>query len=71
MYQLKEFMAELERKNPGQPEFIQAATEVIESIIEVNNNNPVYLKNKILDRIVEPDRIFTFKVEWEDDNGEI
>ncbi|MDD4082681.1 MAG: NADP-specific glutamate dehydrogenase [Sphaerochaetaceae bacterium] len=71
MYQLKEFMAELERKNPGQPEFIQAATEVIESIIEVNNNNPVYLKNKILDRIVEPDRIFTFKVEWEDDNGEL
>jgi len=71
MYQLKEFMAELERKNPGQPEFIQAATEVIESIIEVNNSNPVYLKNKILDRIVEPDRIFTFKVEWEDDNGEI
>ena len=71
MYQLKEFMAELERKNPGQPEFIQAATEVIESIIEVNNNNPVYLINKILDRIVEPDRIFTFKVEWEDDNGEL
>jgi len=71
MYQLKEFMAELERKNPGQPEFIQATTEVIESIIEVINSNPVYLKNKILDRIVEPDRIFTFKVEWEDDNGEL
>ncbi|MFA6689577.1 MAG: NADP-specific glutamate dehydrogenase [Sphaerochaetaceae bacterium] len=71
MYQLEEFMAELERKNPAQPEFIQAAREVIESVIEVVNDNPVYLKNKILERITEPDRVFSFKVEWEDDNGDI
>lgn len=71
MYELGSFMAELERKNPAQPEFIQAAHEVIESVINIVNNNPAYLKNKILDRIVEPDRVFSFKVEWEDDNGDI
>ena len=71
MYELDKFIKELERKNPAEPEFIQAASEVCESVIDVVNSNPVYLKNKILDRIVEPDRVFTFKVEWEDDNGEI
>jgi len=71
MYKLDEFMAELERKNPAQPEFIQAAREVIESVIDVVNNNPKYLSNKILDRIVEPERIVQFRVEWEDDNHQI
>ena len=71
MYKLDEFMAELERKNPAQPEFIQAAREVIASVIDVVNANPLYLKNKILDRIVEPERIIQFRVEWEDDNHEI
>jgi glutamate dehydrogenase (NADP+) len=71
MYKLKEFMAELERKNPAQPEFIQAAKEVVESVIDVVNENPRYLKAKILDRITEPDRVFMFKVEWEDDKGEV
>lgn len=71
MYDLNTFMAELERKNPAQPEFIQAAREVIESVIDTVNSNPLYLKNKILDRIVEPDRVISFKVEWEDDNHEI
>lgn len=71
MYNLDEFMAELERKNPAQPEFIQAAREVIESVIDVVNNNPKYLANKILDRIVEPERVIEFRVEWEDDNHQI
>ena len=71
MYKLDEFMAELERKNPAQPEFIQAAREVLASVIDVVNANPLYLKNKILDRIVEPERIIQFRVEWEDDNHEI
>ena len=48
MYKLDSFMAELERKNPAQPEFIQATREVIESVIDVVNENPVYEKNKIL-----------------------
>ena len=71
MYELDKFMAELERKNPAEPEFIQAAKEVIASVIDVVNENPVYLKNRILDRITEPDRVISFKVEWEDDNGNV
>jgi glutamate dehydrogenase (NADP+) len=68
-YDLGKFMAELERKNPAQPEFIQAAKEVIETVIELVNETPVYLNARILDRITEPDRVFSFKVEWEDDKG--
>lgn len=71
MYHIDSFMADLERKNPAQPEFIQAVREVIESVIDVVNDNPAYLGTKILERITEPDRIITFKVEWEDDNGDV
>ena len=71
MYNIDKFMAELERRNPAQPEFIQAAKEVIESVIDTVNENPAYLQAKILDRITEPDRVFLFKVEWEDDNGDV
>jgi len=71
MYRLEEFMADLERRNPAEPEFIQAAKEVIESIIDVVNENPAYVHAKILERITEPDRVFSFKVEWEDDNGDV
>ena len=71
MYDYAKFMAELERKNPAQPEFIQAAGEIIASVIDTVNSNPLYLKNKILDRITEPDRDITFKVEWEDDDHNI
>jgi glutamate dehydrogenase (NADP+) len=69
MYNLDEFMAELERKNPAEPEFLQAVREVIESIIDVVNENPAYVSSKILERLTEPDRVVQFKVEWEDDNG--
>ena len=71
MYEINSFMAELQRKSPAQSEFIQAVREVVESVIDVVNENPVYLKNKILERITEPDRVISFKVEWEDDKGEI
>ena len=47
MYDLEKFMAEVERKNPAQPEFIQAAREVVASVIDTVNSNPMYLKNKI------------------------
>ena len=70
-YDLDSFMANLEKKNPAEPEFIQAAREVVASVIDVVNENPQYLKNKILDRITEPDRVFSFKVEWEDDQENI
>jgi len=68
-YDLGKFMVELERKNPAQPEFIQAAKEVIETVIDLVNDTPAYLKARILDRITEPDRTISFRVEWEDDNG--
>lgn len=71
MYELETLMAELERKNPAQPEFIQAAREVLESVIEMVNDNPVYEKNRILERITEPDRTFMFRVDWEDDMGNL
>lgn len=71
MYHLDSFMADLERRNPAEPEFIQAAEEVVESIIDIVNDNPAYLNAKILERITEPDRVLSFKVEWEDDNGEV
>lgn len=71
MYNLKEFIKNLEMKNPGEPEFIQAAEEVLASVIDVVNSNPVYVENKILERITEPDRVIEFKVEWEDDKGQI
>ncbi len=71
MYDLKNFIAELEKRNPAQPEFVQAVEEVLESIVDVVNKNPAYLGAKILDRITEPDRVITFKVEWEDDNGDV
>ena len=71
MYDYAKFMAELERKNPAQPEFIQAAGEIVASVIDTVNSNPLYLKNRILDRITEPDRVISFKVEWEDDDHNI
>lgn len=52
-YDVDKFMDNLKKKYPEQPEFIQAVHEVVLSIIDIVNNNPKYLKNKILDRIVE------------------
>jgi len=71
MYNQKEFMSVLEMRNPSEPEFIQAVNEVLESVIDIVNNDPEYLNAKILERITEPDRTIMFKVEWEDDEGEI
>ena len=64
-------MAHLEAKHPGESEYLQAVQEVLESIEEVYNQHPEYEKAKIVERMVEPDRIFTFRVTWVDDNGEV
>jgi glutamate dehydrogenase (NADP+) len=71
MYQLKSFVAGVERRNPAQPEFVQAVREVCESVIDEINANPAYLSAKVLERLTEPDRVLTFRVEWEDDNGDV
>ncbi|MBP9019425.1 MAG: glutamate dehydrogenase, partial [Bacteroidales bacterium] len=64
-------MAELERKHGYEKEFLQAVREVLESIEEIYNQHPEFEKAKIIERLVEPDRIFTFRVSWIDDKGEI
>ena len=68
---VNEVMANLEAKHPGESEYLQAVREVLESIEEVYNQHPEFEKAKIVERIVEPDRIFTFRVTWVNDNGEV
>lgn len=67
MYDLDDFMGKLKSRNIGQPEFIQAVGEVLETILPAVNGNPIYQKNMILERLTEPDRIIQFRIEWEDD----
>jgi glutamate dehydrogenase (NADP+) len=62
-------MNELVKKNPGEVEFHQAVHEVLESIEEVYNENPHFESAKIIERLIEPDRVLTFKVPWADDQG--
>ncbi|HPF63535.1 NADP-specific glutamate dehydrogenase [Lentimicrobium sp.] len=68
---LEKIMSDLEKKHPGEVEYLQAVREVLESIEEVYNENPQFESAGIIERIVEPDRILTFKVPWVDDNGKV
>ena len=68
---VKKMMAELEKKHPGEKEYLQAVHEVLESIEEIYNQNPQFESAGIIERIVEPDRILTFKVSWMDDEGNV
>jgi glutamate dehydrogenase (NADP+) len=68
---VNEIMTALEAKHPGENEYLQAVREVLESIEEVYNQHPEFEKAKIVERLVEPDRIFTFRVTWVDRNGEV
>ena len=63
--------AKLTAKNAHQPEFLQAAEEIILSLVPVFEQNPEYIKYNILERIVEPDRIVSFRVAWQDDNNQV
>ena len=66
---VNEIMANLEAKHPGENEYLQAVREVLETIEEEYNKHPEYEAAKIVERIVEPDRIFKFRVVWVDDQG--
>ncbi|HBG24692.1 MAG: glutamate dehydrogenase [Bacteroidetes bacterium GWF2_41_61] len=66
-----EIMASLERKHGHEKEFLQAVHEVLESIEVIYNQHPEFQKAKIIERLIEPDRIFTFRVTWQDDKGEV
>ena len=68
---INEIMANLEAKHPGEKEFLQAVREVLISVEEVYNEHPEWEKARIIERMVEPDRIFTFRVTWTDDKGEV
>ena len=68
---MKEFLADIKAKNPNQPEFMQAVEEVVETIWEVYESNPVYVEANILERIIEPERAILFRVPWVRDNGKV
>jgi glutamate dehydrogenase (NADP+) len=68
---IEKIMNDLEKKNPGQVEYLQAVREVLESIEEVYNENPQFESANIIERLIEPDRIYTFKICWVDDSGKV
>lgn len=68
---IEEFRNDVSERNPGQPEYMQAVTEVIESLWPFITNNPRYAEHGLLDRIVEPERVVIFRVAWVDDSGEV
>ncbi|MBE0646101.1 MAG: NADP-specific glutamate dehydrogenase [Bacteroidetes bacterium] len=68
---LTEFMNEVKAKNPAQPEFHQAVEEVVASLLPVVDKHPEFRKAKLLERIVEPERVIMFRIPWVDDNGDV
>ena len=66
---VKNILTNLETKHPGEKEYLQAVHEVLESIESIYNENPQYEAAKIIERLVEPDRVLTFRVTWLDDEG--
>ncbi|MES2536285.1 MAG: NADP-specific glutamate dehydrogenase [Pseudomonadota bacterium] len=65
------FLNHVEARNPGQPEFIQAITEVIESLWPYIEKHPKYAEHGLLDRLVEPERVIMFRVSWVNDHGDV
>ncbi|MEM6937393.1 MAG: Glu/Leu/Phe/Val dehydrogenase dimerization domain-containing protein, partial [Pseudomonadota bacterium] len=71
VHSLDEFMNGLKRRNPGEHEFHQAVYEVAQSILPFIKDKPQYRDNQILERLSEPDRIISFRVCWQDDEGQV
>lgn len=69
--EVETIMQSLQRKHPGELEYLQAVREVLESISDVYNQHPEFEKAKVVERLVEPERIVTFRVPWVDDKGEV
>ena len=69
--QVAEFMEQVVAKNPGEIEFHQAVREVVESVMPLVDATPAYRKAKILERMIEPERVITFRVPWVDDRGDV
>lgn len=66
-----DFLAHVEQRNPGQPEFLQAVTEVMESLWPFIAAHPKYAEQGLLDRLVEPERVVMFRVAWVNDHGDV
>ena len=71
MLNINDFMARLEAKHPGESEYLQAVREVLMSIEGVYNQHPEFEKASLIERLVEPERIITFRVPWVDDRGKV
>ncbi len=69
--EVDKIMHDLEAKHPGEQEYLQAVREVLLSVKDVYNQHPEFEKAKIIERIVEPERVITFRVPWVDDKGEV
>ncbi|GAB2473448.1 NADP-specific glutamate dehydrogenase [Comamonas humi] len=68
---LEQFLSYVEQRNPGQPEFLQAVTEVMESLWPFIEKHPRYAEHGLLERLVEPERAISFRVSWTDDHGQV
>ena len=71
MSYVDDVIADVKEKNANEPEFIQAVTEVLESLRVVVDNDPIYQEQAILERMVEPERVIIFRVPWVDDEGKV
>src|SRR5438874_11312304 len=69
--QVAALMSDVKAKNPAEPEFHQAVQEVVESLTLLLEQHPEFRKKKILERIIEPERVIMFRVPWQDDQGEM
>lgn len=69
--EVNKIMQDLEMRHPGEKEYLQAVREVLESVQDVYNQHPEFESAKIVERMVEPERIITFRVSWVDDKGEV
>ena len=68
---IENILADLQARHPGEQEYLQAVSEVLSSIEEVYNRHPEFEAARLIERLVEPDRIYTFKIPWIDDGGEV
>ena len=69
--EIRSFMAGVESRSPGEPEFHQAVEEVVESVMPVVLDTPKYKDARVLERITEPERALSFRVTWQDDAGNV
>ena len=69
--EVSRIMQDLERKHPGESEYLQAVKEVLISVQDIYNRHPEFEKAKLIERLVEPERVITFRVPWTDDKGEV